>query len=106
LEKGNRPAAQQLAAPPIGETRTFSHPDGDNSMRVIYFLILLLLFGAIGVFALQNREVIELQYLDRSVSCRLSLLIAIVYLLGMVSGWTVIGFVRRSLRRVSERPSN
>jgi len=75
-------------------------------MRVIYFLILLLLFGAIGVFALQNREVIALQYLDRSVSCRLSLLIAVVYLLGMVGGWTVIGFVQRSIRRVSERPSH
>ena len=75
-------------------------------MRVIHFLILLLLLGAIGIFALQNREVIALQYLDRSVSCQLSLLIAIVYLLGMVSGWTVVSLVRRSLRRVSERPAH
>ena len=74
-------------------------------MRVIYFLILLVVLGAIGVFALQNQEVITLKYLDRSVSCAASLLIGIVYLLGMVSGWTVVGVVRRSLRRVSERPS-
>lgn len=71
-------------------------------MRVIYLLILLVLLGAIGVFALQNRETIVLQYLDRNVSCPLALLIVIVYLLGMVSGWTVIAFVRHSLRRVSE----
>ena len=71
-------------------------------MRVIYMLILLLLLGAIGIFALQNRETITLQYLDRSVSCPLALLIGIVYVLGMVSGWTVVGFVQRSLRRVSQ----
>lgn len=74
-------------------------------MRVIYFLILMLLLGALGVFALQNQEVMTLKYLDRSVSCTAALLIAVVYLLGMVSGWTVIGLVRRSLQRVSERPT-
>jgi uncharacterized integral membrane protein len=73
-------------------------------MRVVYFLILLILFGATGVFALQNRETITLQYLDRSLACPLALLIGIVYVLGMVSGWTVVGFLHRSLRRVSERP--
>ena len=27
-----------------------------------------------------------------------------VYVLGMLSGWTVVAFVRRSLRRVEELP--
>ena len=71
-------------------------------MRVFYFVVLLIVLGAIGVFALQNRETITILYLDRSVSCPLALLIGIVYLLGMISGWTVVGFVQRSLRRVSE----
>lgn len=71
-------------------------------MRLFYGLILLILLGAIGIFALQNHETITLQYLDRSVACPLALLIGIIYLLGMVSGWTVVGFVSRSLRRVSE----
>ncbi len=74
-------------------------------MRMIYFLILLFFLAAIGVFALQNQETITLQYLGRSVSCPPSLLIAIVYLLGMVSGWTLIGLIQRSFRRVSERTS-
>ena len=71
-------------------------------MRMIYFLILLFFLAAIGVFALQNQEAIILQYLGRSVSCPPSLLIAIVYVLGMVSGWTVVGLIQRSLRRVTE----
>jgi lipopolysaccharide assembly protein A len=74
-------------------------------MRVVYGLILLLLLGAVGVFAVQNPEIITLHYLDRSVTCPVSLLVVIVYLLGMVSGWTVLGIVRRSLRRVTEHPS-
>jgi len=75
-------------------------------MRSIGFLILLFLVGAISVFALQNRESITLRYLDRSVSCPPALGIAIVYLLGMVSGGTVVGLVQCSLRRVAERPAH
>jgi lipopolysaccharide assembly protein A len=72
-------------------------------MRIFYLLILLVLLGATAVFALQNQEVVTLRYLDRSVSFPLSLLIAGVYLLGMLTGWTVIGVVRQSIRRISER---
>jgi len=72
-------------------------------MRFVYFLILLILLAAVVVFAVQNNETVTLHYLDRSVSSSLPVLIAIVYLLGMVSGWTVVGFLRRSLRRVTER---
>jgi lipopolysaccharide assembly protein A len=74
-------------------------------MRKLYLLILLLIAGATTIFALQNQELITLRYLDRRVSCALSLLVAIVYFLGMLTGWTVVGIVRRSLRRVSVRPA-
>jgi lipopolysaccharide assembly protein A len=76
----------------------------DPSMRGFYFLLLVALLGAITIFGLQNQHEITLRYLDQSVTCELSLLIAIVYFLGMLTGWTFIGVVRRSLRRVSERP--
>jgi uncharacterized membrane protein YciS (DUF1049 family) len=71
-------------------------------MRVFYTLILLVFLGATAVFALQNRETVTIQYLDRSVSCELSLLIGVVYLLGMLTGWTMVGLLRRSIHRVSE----
>lgn len=72
-------------------------------MRVICLVILLVVVAAVAVFAVQNSEDVTLQYLDRSASCPMSLLIAVVYLLGMVSGWTVVGLLRRSFRRVTER---
>ncbi|HUE17000.1 MAG TPA: lipopolysaccharide assembly protein LapA domain-containing protein [Planctomycetaceae bacterium] len=75
-------------------------------MRVFYTLILLVFLGATAIFALQNREMVTLQYLDRNVSCQLSLLIGIVYLLGMLTGWTIVGLLRRSIHRVSEQRAN
>ncbi len=72
-------------------------------MRFIYFLILMVLLAAIGLFAVQNPETITVRYLDRSVSCPLALLVGSVYLIGMMSGWTVIGMFRRSLHRISRQ---
>lgn len=73
-------------------------------MRVIYVLILMLLLGFVGVFVLQNSESISLQYLGWSFGSPPWLLIFIVYLAGMVSGWTVVAFMRYSLQRASEQP--
>jgi uncharacterized membrane protein YciS (DUF1049 family) len=72
-------------------------------MRAFCFLILLIILAAVVVFAVQNNEIITLYYLDRSVTSSVPILIGAVYLLGMLSGWTVIGFLKRSLQRVTER---
>jgi lipopolysaccharide assembly protein A len=73
-------------------------------MRVIYGLILVVVVVALAIFAWQNDAVVTLTFLDRSLSCPIALLVGIVYLLGMVTGWTVLGFVSRSMRRVTSRP--
>ena len=75
-------------------------------MRFVYLLILLVVLAAIVVFAVQNNEAVTLRYLDRSLSSTLPVLIAVVYALGMLTGWTVVGFLRRSVRRVTERREN
>jgi uncharacterized integral membrane protein len=75
-------------------------------MRFVYLVILLLALGALAVFAVQNHETVSLQYFEWSVTCTMPLMIGVVYLLGMVSGWTFIGMLRHSLRRVTERLEN
>ena len=72
-------------------------------MRLVYFLILLIVLAALILFAVQNNETVTLQYLNQTVSCSLPVLIVVVYVLGMVSGWTVVGFLKRSVQRVTER---
>ena len=81
-------------------------PGEGAPMRIVCFLILLILLAAVVVFAVQNNETVTLRFFYRSVSGSLALLIAVVYLLGMISGWTVVGFLRRSVRGLTERRRN
>jgi uncharacterized membrane protein YciS (DUF1049 family) len=73
-------------------------------MRVIRILVLILLVAAVALFAYQNNDRVTLQYLNSSLTLPMSILIAAVYVLGMLSGWTVFGLLRRSWRRVADRP--
>jgi putative membrane protein len=73
-------------------------------MRIVYGFILLVLLAAIGVFAVQNHGNVTLNYLDRTLTTSLAMLIAVTYVLGMITGWTVLGFLRRSIHRVSQAP--
>jgi lipopolysaccharide assembly protein A len=73
-------------------------------MRMLYGIILLILLTAIGVFLFQNRGNVTLSYLDRTLTTSLAMLIGATYLLGMITGWTVLGFLRRSIHRVSQAP--
>jgi uncharacterized integral membrane protein len=77
------------------------HAKGDT-MRLVYCCILLILVAAVLVFAVQNNETVTVRYLDWNISCSLALPIAVVYLQGMVSGCTVVGYLKRSPQRVTE----
>ena len=75
-------------------------------MRFIQATLLLVFLAAVAAFALQNNELIDLQFLGWGVRAPISILVVGVYLLGMISGGAVFGFIRRSLRTVSERPAS
>jgi len=72
-------------------------------MRIFYMLALLLFVAVVGLFAFQNQETVTLNFLpQQSLAWPLALVIGVVYVLGMVSGWTVVGFLRRSWHEVAE----
>jgi lipopolysaccharide assembly protein A len=71
-------------------------------LRFFYLLILVLLVGAVGVFAYQNAEGVNVQFLNWAVFTPVAAVADAAYLIGMVSGWTVVGIFRRSLYRVTE----
>ena len=71
-------------------------------MRLFYFILLLLFAGALAAFAVQNRDAVAIKFMEWNESYPLPALLAAAYVLGMFSGWTVVGMVRRSLRRVTE----
>jgi lipopolysaccharide assembly protein A len=71
-------------------------------MRFIQAVVFLVFLGAVAFFALQNTQVVTVQFMNWSVSAPVALTILSVYLLGMLSGWTVVAFVGRSIRRIGE----
>jgi uncharacterized integral membrane protein len=71
-------------------------------MRFFWFLVFAALAGAVGLFAYQNQADVSVRFWDRSLTTPLALLVGAVYVLGMLTGWTVLGIFRRSLRHMTE----
>jgi putative membrane protein len=87
----------------VDPTRVFSNLANGAPMRFLCLLILIIVLAAFAVFAWQNQKSVTTQFLNWSTTCSLSVLLGIVYLVGMVSGWTVVAFLKRSFRRVTDR---
>jgi uncharacterized integral membrane protein len=70
-------------------------------MRYVQGFLLLVFLGAVAIFALQNRGNVELAFLNWRLRAPLAFEVVAVYLFGMLSGWTVVAFIRRSIHRVT-----
>ncbi|WP_435017426.1 lipopolysaccharide assembly protein LapA domain-containing protein [Tundrisphaera sp. TA3] len=75
-------------------------------MRFIQVTVLLVFLMAIAVFAVQNNEAVAVKFLVWKATAPMALMIVTIYLFGMVSGGAVLGFIRRSIRKASERPAD
>jgi hypothetical protein len=71
------------------------------TMRFLCFVFLVLFAGAVAAFAYYNQQELTLQFLDWTITSSVATVIGVAYLLGMLSGWSVWGILRRSLREVS-----
>jgi lipopolysaccharide assembly protein A len=72
-------------------------------MRTFQAFVLLFFLVAVLLFAVQNTQPVAVNFLQWGVTCPIALLIVVVYALGMLSGWTVVAFVTRSIRQVTQR---
>ncbi len=73
-------------------------------IRFLQSLIFLVVLAAILIFAVQNSATQSLKFLNYRLDAPTSLVTVASYGLGMLSGWTVVGFLSRSFRRVTEDP--
>ena len=71
-------------------------------MRTIQAIIVLAFLVMVGVFAVQNMNVITVKFFNWSATGPVALLIVAVYFVGMLSGWGVVALLTRSIRRVAE----
>lgn len=72
-------------------------------MRTIYLLLLLLLVGVTALFALQNLQTVTVSFFNWSVTLPIALVVIGVYFLGMVSGGSVLAFLRWTLQRSKKK---
>ncbi len=73
-------------------------------MRGLYFLFLLAFSGASGLLAYENQQEVTLTVFKSTFTTNVPILVGLTYLAGMLSGWTVVGILRRSLHRVLQDP--
>jgi uncharacterized integral membrane protein len=66
-------------------------------MRTIYLIIIGLFLAAIIIFAAQNSGAITVSFLGFSATAPLALLAVIIYVLGMLTGSSLLALLRRSL---------
>jgi uncharacterized integral membrane protein len=72
-------------------------------MRWIYLVLPLVIVTIIAVFIAQNRENETVVSLNQRITAPLSIYFVAVYFLGMWSGGTVVGFVKRAYQHATER---
>jgi lipopolysaccharide assembly protein A len=66
-------------------------------MRWLYFILVVLFALATGIFAFQNLQTVTLAFLGFSIGAPLALLVVIIYVLGMVTGGSLLALLRRSI---------
>ena len=71
-------------------------------MRFLSGLFLVVLLAVLGLLAYENNRETTLNAWTWHLDVPLPLLIGGVYVLGMVSGWWMVGTVKRSWQRVTE----
>ena len=71
-------------------------------MRVIYFLFLVAFLVLVGGFAYYNQRMEDVTFYDQHWAVSFPTLVGATYLLGMLTGWAVVGMLRRSWSRVVE----
>jgi putative membrane protein len=72
-------------------------------MRWVHLAVIILFATATIVFAAQNLEIVSVSFLRIRAQIPLAFLIALMYLLGAVSGGSVLALVRWSIEGAKRR---
>ena len=66
-------------------------------MRWLHLFVVVLFAAAVLAFVAQNFAIVTMSFLGFNARAPLALLVALVYVLGMVSGGSLLALLRRSL---------
>ena len=72
-------------------------------MRWVYLVLLVVIVVIIVVFIAQNHESQQVMFFSQKITAPLSFYFIAVYFLGMWTGGTVVGFVKRAYQHARGR---
>jgi putative membrane protein len=75
-------------------------------MRYFQAVVFLAFLATIGIFAIQNRDIVTVNFLGWNLAQPVALVTLAIYVLGMLSGWTIVAFARISFRRATQHNSH
>jgi lipopolysaccharide assembly protein A len=76
----------------------FPHEQHEAAMRWVYLIVIVVFAAAIVLFAIQNLGLVTMSFLGFSVRAPLAVLAVIVYILGAITGGSLLALLRRSVR--------
>lgn len=68
-------------------------------MRWLHLAIVIILVAATLMFAIQNLEIVSIDFLSFGVRTPLAFLVVAVYLVGMATGGSFLALIRRSIAK-------
>ena len=72
-------------------------------MRYVYLALLIVLTSLVFLFKIQNLESVTVSFYSLSLTLPLSILILLVYVLGMLTGGFVVSHLRTWIQGASKR---
>ncbi len=71
-------------------------------MRFLCLLFLIAVAAAVTIFVLQNEQALTLTFLGQTLTAHVAAVVGVAYGLGMLTGWSVVGLLRRSLATATD----
>jgi putative membrane protein len=75
-------------------------------MRYIYIGLIFIITIVVLLFTFQNIGSVSIEFLSMSITLPISLLIIGVYILGMLTGGSLFGFLKTIVRKTKEPEKN
>lgn len=68
-------------------------------MRYVYLTLIVIITIAVLLFKFQNLESVTVSFLSMSITLPTSILVFVVYIFGMLTGGSVVGFIRTLIKK-------
>ncbi|MCX7891334.1 MAG: DUF1049 domain-containing protein [Burkholderiales bacterium] len=73
-------------------------------MRFVYIALIVLATALVALFKFQNLETATVSFLNMSVTLPVSVLVLVIYVLGMLTGGALFGLLKSWARKAMAKP--